>query len=111
MNSINVSYGSSLVLILLMTAIAFFVYGQSIPFTIAFFILGILTALWSFISLIPFGVGGFINALGLKYWILPWIFSFTGLYESWLTSLLFWVNVGCGFFVSILITLAIFASD
>ncbi len=100
-------YGSSWVLTVLFTALAFFVYGQSLPFMLAFLLLGVLSSIMVLVSFVPFGVGGVLVVLGLKYWVYLWVLSVAGLYERWLTSLLFWFDSIIGFMLSILITVAL----
>ncbi len=99
-------YGSSWLVAVLFTVLAFFVYGQNISLMLGFLLLGVLSSLVLLVALVPFG-GGFLLAGCLKLLVFPWVFSFTGLYETWLTSLLFWFNTIIGFMLSILFTVVL----
>lgn len=89
--------------------LGYFVYGKSVDAFVGILILGILMSAAHFLSLIPF-VGFIVWALLAKFCIIPWVFSFGGLYETWLISLMFWLGVAGGAIISILMGVAVLAA-
>lgn len=101
-NSGNVG-GGGLIFFLVIAALGYFVYG-GIGGAIAMFILTFVYGLVSLLSLIPF-VGVFVQGLAMFYLVNPWIFGFTGITSTWLTGLVFWINIIVGIFATIVTSL------
>jgi fructose-specific phosphotransferase system IIC component len=93
--SSRISIGSELGLTLLWAALGYFVYN-GLTGTFAMIILSILYGLATFLSLIPF-VGVILQGLLMYFLITPWVFEFTGITATWLTLLVFWIDIifGC----------------
>jgi hypothetical protein len=100
---------STLILDLIFLIIAFFVYGESIPKTLGFGLFLLLFYFASFLMLIPF-VGFIIEGFVVAYWIVPFVFNLTGLTQTWLISLVFWLNIGLGGIVSIIFGIIVLAA-
>ena len=95
--------GTGWALIILWTALAYFVY-DGIEGAIAVVILGVLFGLAILIALIPF-CGVVIQVLVMYFLIWPWVSNFTGIEATWLTLLIFWVDVILGIFITLVTTL------
>jgi len=93
--SLNFSGLSSVIYLILCVGLGYFVYGRSLDMLIAVAVLSILMSLALYLSLIPF-VGFIVYALVAKFCIIPWMFSFSGLYDTWLISLMFWLGTALG---------------
>ena len=80
---------------------SYFVY-HSIPMAVAFLALSLFYDLLIVFSLIPI-IGVIISGLLMYFWATPFIFSLTGLTQSWIVGLLFWVDITIGIAVSLIL--------
>jgi hypothetical protein len=102
-----VTYPLHLILVVLFTALAYFVYN-GVEGALAVLILSILYSIASFIAFIPF-VGVILQALVMHHFIEPFVFSLTGIHSTWLTSTIFWIYIAMGVFLTIIMTLVYLA--
>jgi len=100
---------SSFGLLLLFTAMGYFVYG-GIEGSLMIFILCMLYEIALLLSFIPF-LGFAIQGLLMRYFIDPFVFSLTRLHWSWLTSIIFWAYIILGFIITLATTLLVVASE
>jgi len=98
-----VTYPLHLILVVLFTALAYFVYN-GVEGALAILILCILYSVASFVALIPF-VGVILQAGAMHYFIEPFVFSLTRIYPTWLTSAIFWAYVAMGAFLTVIMTI------
>jgi len=101
--SSEISIGSEWTLIILWAALGYFVYN-GLKGVFAMLILSILFALATFLALIPF-VGVLLQGLVMHFIIAPWVFEFTGITATWLTSLIFWIDIIFGCIITVAISL------
>jgi len=104
-----VSYGlgSDLLLILLFSALGYFVY-HGVGGFLAMLILTILYALATLLSLIPF-FGAFVQWLVMTFAIRPFVFHLAHIHSTWLTFVAFWVYLALGIVITAIMTLAVLA--
>jgi hypothetical protein len=103
----NISYW---VVAALLTLLAFFVYKQSSAMTLAFLLLLVLFYLVSFVALIPL-VGFIVQGLVMAYVVVPWVMNFTGLTQSWVLALAFWLVILYGALLSFVMLLIVVAKS
>lgn len=84
---------------------SYFVY-HSLPMAVAFLALSLFYDLLLIFSLIPI-IGVIISGLLMYFWATPFIFSLTGLTQSWIVGLLFWVDIIIGIAVSLIIVILV----
>ena len=84
-------------------------YGKSVDALVGVAILAILMSLSLLLSIVPL-IGFAAWALLTKFCIIPWVFSFSGLYETWLISLMFWLGVVGGAIISVLLGIVALAA-
>jgi hypothetical protein len=94
-------------LIVLWAALGYFVYG-SLAGVFAMLILGILYDLAMLLALIPFA-GVVLQALVMYFLITPWVLDFTGIAATWLTTLVFWVDVAFGCLITFIMSMYVLA--
>jgi len=99
--------GIDFLLILLFSALGYFVY-HGVDGFLAMLILTILYALATLLSLIPFA-GAFFQWLVMTYAIRPFVFHLTHIYSTWLTSVAFWVYLGLGIIITLIMSLIVLA--
>ena len=99
--------GIDILLILLFSALGYFVY-HGVDGALAMLILTILYALATLLSLIPFA-GAFFQWLVMTYAIRPFVFHLTHIYSTWLTSAAFWVYLGLGIIITLIMSLIVLA--
>jgi hypothetical protein len=104
-----VTYPLHLILVVLFTALAYFVYN-GVEGALAVLILCILYSLASFVAFIPF-VGVIIQAGVMHYFIEPFVFSLARIYPTWLTSAMFWAYVAMGAFSTVIMTVIFLLRD
>ncbi len=95
-------------LLLLWTALAYFVYS-GIDGTMGMIILCVLYGMATLLALIPFG-GVIIQVLVMKFAIWPWVMAFTGITTTWLTGLVFWIDVIIGIILTLAATIVVLKS-
>lgn len=95
-------------LLLLWTALAYFVYG-GLEGTMAIVILCVLYGLATLLALIPFG-GAIIQVMVMKFAIWPYVMAFTGITATWLTGLVFWIDVIIGIILTFAATIVVLKS-
>lgn len=86
---------------ILFVSLAYFVYGESFDLTVAFLAVMILYDFATYLSFIPI-IGIFFQGLLMYFLFTPFIETLTGLYNSWLLNLIFWLDIAVGGFISIL---------
>jgi len=85
---------------LLWAALAYFIYGE-VYGVAAIIILASLYNLSVFLALIPF-CGVLIQGLVIRFIMWPWIMDFTGIHDTWLTGLTFWMAIIAGISATIM---------
>ncbi len=95
--------GLDFLLVVLFGALGYFVY-HGVDGALAMVILTILYALATLLSLIPFA-GAFVQWLVMTYAIKPFVFHLTHIHSTWLTFAAFWVYLGLGIVITIIMTL------
>jgi len=95
---------TSLCLLILLPILGYFVYGKSIDFALAVLILLLCYELTLIIGCLPF-VGALAQGLIMWFFVNPLVFSLTGLYPTWLTTLAFLLVLIYGILMTILSTL------
>ena len=58
------------------------------------------------LSLIPFG-GWLIFFIIANWFVIPWVFEFTGITASWVTNLVFLIDFACSILVSIIVSIVV----
>jgi hypothetical protein len=101
----NNSYTTPFLLILLWMLLGYFIYG-GVDGALAMGLLGLLYALSILISLIPFA-GIFIQYYVMIDVIFPYICEITGITATWLTTVMFAVNLIFGILVWIIMSVAV----
>ena len=101
--SSGISIGGTWLLIILWAALGYFVYN-GLTGVFAMIILGVLFGLVILLASIPF-VGVVIQGLVMYFLIQPWVFDFTGITGTWLTSLIFWIDIIFGCIITLVMTL------
>jgi hypothetical protein len=94
----------SWMLTFLWTALGYFVYG-GFKGALAILILSILFDIVLLAGLIPF-VGVVIEGLVMNYFIMSWVFSITNITATWLTNMMFWVNIIFGLIFTVITSIA-----
>jgi hypothetical protein len=100
----NYSLKISWLLTILWVALGYFVYG-GFSGALAILVLSLLFSVTILVSLIPF-VGVVIQGLIMNYWIVPWTFGVTGITATWLTGIIFWINIIIGLIFTIITSIA-----
>lgn len=80
----------SLIWLIIAAVLGYFVYGHSLSGALAIALLTFIYFLISIIGFVPF-VGVILYYFITSIYVEPSLFSFTGIYATWLTSLIFWV--------------------
>ena len=107
MSGLNFGVGVSS-FVALIASLGYFVY-DGLHGVFGIVILSIVLGITTLIALIPFA--GFLVQIVIMYSLaIPWIFEFTGLTGTWLTSVIFWVYAILGFIVTVITTLIVFNS-
>jgi len=106
---INVSIGRSLLLYFLLGCLGYFVYGQTLSGVLATVIYAFGVCLISVLGFIPF-VGPIFSFAVSRFAFQPWLFDLTGIYSTWLTTIILAVAtifsiVSCLIFTLIVISL------
>ncbi len=84
---------------ILLLLLSYFVYNKDINMVLGMLLLSIVSGFSIIISVIP-GVGFLaLYYVNLNY-LYPNIFQFTGLYETWVTTILFWAQIVTGAIIS-----------
>jgi len=99
--------GFDFLLVVLFGALGYFVY-HGVGGALAMVILTILYALATLLSLIPFA-GAFIQWLVMTYAINPFVFHLTHIHYTWLVAVAFWVYLGLGIIMTIIMSLIVLA--
>ena len=99
--------GIDFLLVLLFGALGYFVY-HGVGGALAMVILTILYALASLLSLIPFA-GALVQWLVMTYAINPFVFHLTHIHYTWLVAVAFWVYLGLGIIMTIIMSLIVLA--
>jgi hypothetical protein len=99
--------GIDFLLILLFSALGYFVY-HGVGGFLAMLILTILYALATLLSLIPFA-GAFVQWLVMTFAIKPFVFHLTHIHSTWLTFVAFWVYLGLGIVITLIMSLIVLA--
>jgi hypothetical protein len=102
--SAPLSLGIDWALIALWTALGYFVY-HGLAGMLAVLALSILYSLATLLALIPFA-GVVLQGLVMHFLITPWVFELTGIEATWLTALVFWVDIALGCFLTFTMSLA-----
>lgn len=102
-------YWFCITLDILLAILSYFVYGQNVTLALAFIALMLLYDLIVLFSFIPFA-GIFVSGLLMWLWATPAIYTLTGLYGSWLISLVFWMDIAMGAFATIVTSLLIISA-
>lgn len=103
---ISKSTGGISSIMLIIMAIAYFVYG-GLDGVFGIVIYEVLAGVCVLFGFIPF-IGFIITALAITYWISPFVWDFTGLYPTLLTDFIFGFVVVIALIISFVMTLAIF---
>jgi hypothetical protein len=106
MTEVNYS-NTTIFFIILWGVLGYFVYG-GLDGALAMLILATLMGLTIFIALIPFA-GVFIQAWFGWNILIPWVMNLTHLTTSWLTTIIFAVDIAMGVIIWIIMTLAFLA--
>jgi fructose-specific phosphotransferase system IIC component len=101
--SSGISLGSELGLTILWAALGYFVYN-GLAGTFAMIILSILYGLATILAFIPF-IGVILQGLLMYFLITPWVFEFTGITATWLTVLVFWIDIIFGCIITLVMSL------
>jgi hypothetical protein len=104
---VNYGLGFDFVLVLLFGALGYFVY-HGVGGFLAMVILTILYALATLLSLIPFA-GAFVQWLVMTFAIKPFVFHLTHIHSTWLTFVAFWVYLGLGIIITLIMSLIVLA--
>lgn len=99
----NDSFVGELVLLLLFTALGYFVYGKD--GAVAMFVLGVFYSLSMLIAIIPF-IGCFVQATLMKYIIWVYVSELVNISPSLLTLCMFWCFVVYGIIITIATSIA-----
>jgi len=99
--------GFDFLLVVLFGALGYFVY-HGVGGALAMVILTILYALATLLSLIPF-FGAFVQWLVMTYAINPFVFHLTHIHYTWLVAVAFWVYLGLGIIITIIMSLIVLA--
>jgi hypothetical protein len=107
----GIGLGGTWLLTILWAALGYFVY-DGLQGVFAILVLSILYDLAAFLALIPF-VGVIIQGLVMYFLIAPWVFEFTKINATWLTTLIFWVDIifGCTTTVTMTFFALVFLKD
>jgi len=95
--------GFDFLLVVLFGALGYFVY-HGVGGALAMVILTILYALATLLSLIPFA-GAFVQWLVMTYAINPFVFHLTHIHYTWLVAVAFWVYLGLGIIITLIMSL------
>jgi len=96
-----------ILILILFPLIAYFEYGKSIDFAVAMLILLVCYSLTLVTALIPCA-GVIIQGFIMYYFVRPFVYSLTGLYPTWLTSIAFILILSIGTFLTCITTLCVF---
>jgi len=100
------TFGGAWLLIMLWAALGYFVY-DGFSGMLAIIILCVLYRLAMLFAFVPF-VGVIIQGLVMYFLIQPFVFEVTGITATWLTTLIFWVDIVIGGIITLLMTLLVF---
>ncbi len=101
--------GCDWLILVFFVATAYFVYG-GVGGMLAVLILAVLYGIVLLLAIIPFG-GVIIQVLVMYFVIWPWVSEFTGIEATWLTALMFWVQVIAGIILTLAVTAIIVAMN
>ena len=104
----SISIGSPIFYLVLFVGLGYFVYGRDVSSLIAIVVLAVLMSIALALSFIPF-LGFVVYGLVAKFAIIPWVFAATGLYDTWLISVMFWLGIALGGVLSILFGIVLLA--
>lgn len=88
MKKINISYSF---IVIVLSLIAFFYYGNCLSACFAVLLMGLLSVLLAGIGLVPF-VGPILYWLIARLWLYPLLLSMAEINASWITTFIFWWN-------------------
>ena len=91
---------------LLMAALGYFVYG-GLDGAFGIVIFGSILGISLLISIIPYGIGFIAQVCIVFFWLIPFLFEFTGLYHTWLTWLEVIATLILGVIVNLIMTIGI----
>jgi len=91
---------------LLIAALGYFVYG-GLDGAFGIVIFGSILGISLLISIIPYGIGFIAQVCIIFFWLIPFLFEFTGLYHTWLTWLEVIATLILGVIVNLIMTIGI----
>ncbi len=94
---------TTIIYILLISILGYFIYGHSMDSAIGIFLLNVTSTFSMLLGLIPFAGFMFTYMINTQY-LFPYIYSLTGIYDTWLTNLIWWISETVSLILTIITT-------